>query len=75
MYHHFTLLDGEMVIDTMPDTQKQERRYLVYDMMAINQVSLVEVYMETYFCLMFPTSLDDHYLVNSQIFCFTYLCV
>ncbi|XP_057803453.1 uncharacterized protein LOC131018766 [Salvia miltiorrhiza] len=41
-YHHFTLLDGEMVIDTMPDTQKQERRYLVYDMMAINQVSLVE---------------------------------
>lgn len=41
--HHFTLLDGEMVIDTMPDTQKQERRYLVYDMMAINQVSLVEV--------------------------------
>ncbi|KAL1539518.1 mRNA guanylyltransferase [Salvia divinorum] len=42
MYHHFTLLDGEMVIDTMPDTQKQERRYLVYDMMAINQVSLVE---------------------------------
>ncbi|XP_042017766.1 mRNA-capping enzyme-like isoform X2 [Salvia splendens] len=42
MYHHFTLLDGEMVIDTMPDTQKQERRYLVYDMMAVNQVSLVE---------------------------------
>ncbi|XP_042011874.1 mRNA-capping enzyme-like isoform X4 [Salvia splendens] len=42
VYHHFTLLDGEMVIDTMPDTQKQERRYLVYDMMAINQVSLVE---------------------------------
>ncbi|XP_047980187.1 mRNA-capping enzyme isoform X3 [Salvia hispanica] len=42
IYHHFTLLDGEMVIDTLPDTQKQERRYLVYDMMAINQVSLVE---------------------------------
>lgn len=44
--HHFTLLDGEMVIDTLPDTQKQERRYLVYDMMAINQVSLVEVIYE-----------------------------
>ncbi|KAL8509189.1 hypothetical protein ACS0TY_016394 [Phlomoides rotata] len=41
-FHHFTLLDGEMVIDTLPDSQKQERRYLVYDMMAINQVSIVE---------------------------------
>ncbi|XP_029125111.1 mRNA-capping enzyme isoform X2 [Cajanus cajan] len=40
--HHFTLLDGEMVIDTLPDSQKQERRYLIYDMMAINQVSIIE---------------------------------
>ncbi|PRQ43021.1 putative mRNA (guanine-N(7)-)-methyltransferase [Rosa chinensis] len=40
--HHFTLLDGEMVIDTVPDSQKQERRYLIYDMMAINHVSLIE---------------------------------
>jgi len=40
--HHYTLLDGEMVIDTLPDSQKQERRYLIYDMMAINQVSIVE---------------------------------
>ncbi|KAL3536484.1 hypothetical protein ACH5RR_004945 [Cinchona calisaya] len=40
--HHFTLLDGEMVIDTVPDSQKQERRYLIYDMMAINSVSIVE---------------------------------
>ncbi|XP_057513115.1 uncharacterized protein LOC130795154 isoform X2 [Actinidia eriantha] len=40
--HHFTLLDGEMIIDTLPDSQKQERRYLIYDMMAINLVSLVE---------------------------------
>ncbi|CAL1399366.1 unnamed protein product [Linum trigynum] len=40
--HHFTLLDGEMVIDTLPDTQKQERRYLIYDLMAINHVSVVE---------------------------------
>ncbi|PSS23801.1 MRNA guanylyltransferase [Actinidia chinensis var. chinensis] len=40
--HHFTLLDGEMIIDTLPDSQKQERRYLIYDMMAINQVSVVE---------------------------------
>ncbi|KAJ6299974.1 hypothetical protein OIU76_020881 [Salix suchowensis] len=41
--HHFTLLDGEMIIDTLPDSQKQERRYLIYDMMAINQVSVTEV--------------------------------
>ncbi|XP_004514944.1 uncharacterized protein [Cicer arietinum] len=40
--HHFTLLDGEMVIDTLPDSQKQERRYLIYDMMAINHVSIIE---------------------------------
>lgn len=41
--HHFTLLDGEMIIDTVPDTRKQERRYLIYDLMAINQVSIIEV--------------------------------
>lgn len=32
-----------MIIDTVPDSRKQERRYLIYDMMAINQVSIVEV--------------------------------
>lgn len=48
MYHHFTLLDGEMIIDTMPDSQKQERRYLIYDMMAINQVPIVEVIYENF---------------------------
>uniref|UniRef100_A0A7N0ZWK1 mRNA guanylyltransferase n=1 Tax=Kalanchoe fedtschenkoi TaxID=63787 RepID=A0A7N0ZWK1_KALFE len=40
--HHYTLLDGEMIIDTVPDSQKQERRYLIYDLIAINQISLVE---------------------------------
>ncbi|KAJ4704509.1 mRNA-capping enzyme-like [Melia azedarach] len=40
--HHYTLLDGEMIIDKLPDSQKQERRYLIYDMMAINQVSVIE---------------------------------
>ncbi|CAJ2656047.1 unnamed protein product [Trifolium pratense] len=40
--HHFTLLDGEMVIDTLPDSHKQERRYLIYDLMAINHVSVIE---------------------------------
>ncbi|XP_008235258.1 PREDICTED: mRNA-capping enzyme-like [Prunus mume] len=41
--HHFTLLDGEMIIDTDPNTHKQERRYLIYDVMAINQLSLTEL--------------------------------
>ncbi|KAL7248481.1 hypothetical protein ACSBR2_003251 [Camellia fascicularis] len=40
--HHYTLLDGEMIIDTVPDSQKQERRYLIYDLMAINYVSVIE---------------------------------
>ncbi|PKI54884.1 hypothetical protein CRG98_024715 [Punica granatum] len=40
--HHYTLLDDEMVIDTMPDSGTQERRYLIYDLMALNQVSVVE---------------------------------
>ncbi|KAI3930139.1 hypothetical protein MKW98_004891 [Papaver atlanticum] len=40
--HNLTLLDGEMVIDTLPDTQKKERRYLIYDLMAINSVSIIE---------------------------------
>ncbi|KAL3010327.1 hypothetical protein AAZX31_07G135700 [Glycine max] len=40
--HHFTLLDGEMIIDTLPDSKKQERRYLIYDLMAINGVSVIE---------------------------------
>ncbi|KAK7256866.1 hypothetical protein RIF29_30409 [Crotalaria pallida] len=40
--HHFTLLDGEMIIDTLPDSRKQERRYLIYDLMAVNQVSVIE---------------------------------
>ncbi|CAA2938459.1 mRNA-capping enzyme-like [Olea europaea subsp. europaea] len=40
--HHFTLLDGEMILDTLPDSLKKERRHLIYDMMAINQVSIVE---------------------------------
>ncbi|RAL39285.1 unnamed protein product [Cuscuta campestris] len=40
--HHYTLLDGEMIIDTLPDTKKQKRRYLIYDMMAVNYMSITE---------------------------------
>lgn len=39
--HHLTLLDGEMVIDTLPE-QTKARRYLIYDMIAINNVPVVE---------------------------------
>ncbi|KAM4096946.1 hypothetical protein ACJW30_08G143900 [Castanea mollissima] len=41
--HHYTLLDGEMVIDSIKKTDKKERRYLIYDVMAINQVSVTEL--------------------------------
>lgn len=34
--HHLTLLDGEMIIDTVPETGEQQRRYLVYDLMMVN---------------------------------------
>ena len=34
--HHCTLMDGEMVVDTDPQTKKETRRYLAYDLMAIN---------------------------------------
>ncbi|KAL3517846.1 hypothetical protein ACH5RR_020435 [Cinchona calisaya] len=40
--HHFTLLDGEMIIDTLPGSKEQIRRYLIYDMMAISSISIVE---------------------------------
>ncbi|KAG8504221.1 hypothetical protein CXB51_002535 [Gossypium anomalum] len=42
MSHHLTLLDGEMIIDTLPDSQKQERRYLIYDMMVLNNEPIIE---------------------------------
>ena len=38
-----TLLDGEMVIDVVPETQQRTRRYLIYDIMMLNQESLVQV--------------------------------
>ncbi|KAK1326659.1 hypothetical protein QJS10_CPA01g00993 [Acorus calamus] len=40
-FHHLTLLDGEMIIDKLSDG-KLERRYLAYDLMAINSQSVSE---------------------------------
>ncbi|XP_047091689.1 mRNA-capping enzyme-like isoform X2 [Lolium rigidum] len=36
--HHMTLIDGEMIIDTVPDSGLR-RRYLAYDLMALDSVS------------------------------------
>ncbi|CAA0827503.1 mRNA capping enzyme family protein [Striga hermonthica] len=71
MYHHYTLLDGEMIIDTVPDSQKQERRYLIYDMMAINNVSIVELpFYERWKMLekevIEPRNLERHHMYQSQ---------
>lgn len=41
--HHLTLLDGEMIIDTLPETHEQKRRYLVYDLMMLNQQSQIKL--------------------------------
>lgn len=43
MTHNLTLLDGEMVIDTLPGTKTQARRYLIYDLMVIGGLSITEV--------------------------------
>ncbi|CAH9064345.1 unnamed protein product [Cuscuta epithymum] len=40
--HHYTLLDGEMVFDTEQETQKR-RRYLIHDIIAINEVSVAKL--------------------------------
>uniref|UniRef100_A0A803KTR5 mRNA guanylyltransferase n=1 Tax=Chenopodium quinoa TaxID=63459 RepID=A0A803KTR5_CHEQI len=40
-FHQYTLLDGEMIIDSV-SSQKQERRYLIYDLIALNGVSIIE---------------------------------
>jgi hypothetical protein len=40
-----TLIDGEMIIDTVPDSGLK-RRYLAYDLMALDSVSKTKVYAE-----------------------------
>ncbi|KFK26559.1 hypothetical protein AALP_AA8G264400 [Arabis alpina] len=43
--HHYTLLDGEMVVDTFRDGKnwRQARWYLVYDLLAINGESVTHL--------------------------------
>ncbi|XP_039023933.1 mRNA-capping enzyme-like [Hibiscus syriacus] len=40
--HHYTLLDGEMVTDTLPVSQNKERRFLVFDIITCNGNTLME---------------------------------
>ncbi|XP_058080424.1 uncharacterized protein LOC131228639 isoform X3 [Magnolia sinica] len=49
--HDLTLLDGEMILDTVPTTQKLERRYLIYDLMALNSQSVIEVRRKAFWLL------------------------
>lgn len=56
-----TLIDGEMIIDTIPDAGLK-RRYLAYDLMAINSCSKIKVSGTAYFLelvlrLMLPSQL------------------
>ena len=34
--HHLTLLDGEMVVDEEIESGERKRRFLAYDLMALN---------------------------------------
>ncbi|KAG8044111.1 hypothetical protein GUJ93_ZPchr0047g2820 [Zizania palustris] len=40
--HEMTLIDGEMIIDTIPDSGLK-RRYLAYDLMALDSVSKIKL--------------------------------
>uniref|UniRef100_A0A0D9XXN3 mRNA capping enzyme adenylation domain-containing protein n=1 Tax=Leersia perrieri TaxID=77586 RepID=A0A0D9XXN3_9ORYZ len=41
-FHHYTLIDGEMIVDTVPDLGLK-RRYLAYDLMALHSHSKVKL--------------------------------
>lgn len=41
-FHHYTLIDGEMIIDAVPDIGLK-RRYLAYDLIALNNQSVVKL--------------------------------
>ncbi|KAI3861271.1 hypothetical protein MKX03_017402 [Papaver bracteatum] len=42
IHDNLTLLDGEMVIDTDPETNEQKRKYLAFDLLSINGKSVIE---------------------------------
>ncbi|XP_055813289.1 uncharacterized protein LOC129882838 isoform X2 [Solanum dulcamara] len=42
IFHHCTLLDGELITETEPETQVKRTIYLIYDVIAINEFSVTE---------------------------------
>eukprot|EP01018_Ginkgo_biloba_P010337 Gb_18709 [translate_table: standard] len=53
IFHHLILLDMKIIIDTIPETGKKKRRYLVYNLMMLNQqpvesISTINNYLATY---------------------------
>ncbi|KAF6150743.1 hypothetical protein GIB67_020826 [Kingdonia uniflora] len=74
--HYWTLLDGEMVIDTQPDTFKQERRYLIYDMMATNQMPIEGPFGQRWKMVekevIEPRNIERHYIHKSSNPCYRY---
>ncbi|XP_020576063.1 mRNA-capping enzyme-like isoform X4 [Phalaenopsis equestris] len=42
LFHHYTLIDGEMIIDAVPDIGLK-RRYLAYDLIALNNQSVIKL--------------------------------
>ncbi|PSC72146.1 mRNA-capping enzyme isoform X1 [Micractinium conductrix] len=47
--HHWTVLDGEMVVDDIMEEDRQERRFLAYDMVMLNGQPIVDrPWMERY---------------------------
>ncbi|EEF34492.1 mRNA capping enzyme, putative [Ricinus communis] len=57
-YLMLIMMDGY----TMPDSQKQERRYLIYDVMAINHVSVIEVRRKDFWLLSTVTKLLKEFI-------------
>ncbi|XP_060181411.1 uncharacterized protein LOC132611016 isoform X4 [Lycium barbarum] len=41
--HHYTLLDGELITETEPETQVKRTTFLIHDMISMNKVSVTEL--------------------------------
>lgn len=73
-HHHYTLLDGEMIIDTLPDSHKQERRYLIYDLIAINSMPVIEVWFICFLCCNSISFLFHFFSLFNQAILFAKIC-
>ncbi|EFN54818.1 hypothetical protein CHLNCDRAFT_24090 [Chlorella variabilis] len=69
--HHWTVLDGEMVVDEVLEEGRQERRFLAYDMVMLNGRSLVDhPWMERFKLIqrfvVEPRQLERHKITSKQ---------